>query len=94
MKNETLEQELKLVKHDYMELLKQSRQVYLDYQDKYDFLLANVKVLFSKLEMNIRNKVKCNDCEGKGTVYVSPICDYEGRGNKCLSCNGDGIRWI
>lgn len=88
-----LEERYKFVPIDYQNMRKELSETYDRTWEKLDYLKAQIEVLFDKLKLNMRNKVTCRQCEGNGTIYISPISDC-GQSNKCPKCHGDGWLWI
>lgn len=93
MKNESLEDEIKLLKIDYQTLLK----TVCENISCTDSLLRNMRehvtYLYDKLNIKIPEKKQCIYCEGKGTIYISPISDC-GQSNECRHCNGAGYKYV
>jgi len=93
MKLETPEQELLLLKRDMENLRNEANSNSKEIFTILDKLYGNLEVVMNKLQLNIRDKYTCSQCEGYGTIYISPISDC-GQDNKCTKCCGKGYYWI
>lgn len=93
MKNETLEDEIKLLKIDFQTFQKNSASEINRLEAIIEKISENTKYLYKRLEIKIPQKKICYECEGHGTVYISPISDC-GQPNKCNHCSGKGFNYL
>ena len=89
MKNESLEDELRLLKIDINNL---NQRLNMENQSIFR-LMENIKeqmdFLFAKLDLKPLQRLSCQKCEGYGEIYISPIADC-GQSNVCMNCGGKG----
>ena len=88
-----IEEEIKYLKIDFNNLRKELSEVKREFDREIDFFRKNLQVIFDKNQINLRRKIRCHHCEGRGNIYISPISDM-GQSNECQDCHGEGVIWI
>lgn len=93
MNKDTLEDELKFMKLDYMNLEKRLHSETSAMAKIIEDMREHIGYLYAKLELKIAEKKHCIECNGRGTFYISPVSDC-GQSNLCSHCNGKGFRYV
>jgi hypothetical protein len=93
MKNESIEDELKLLKIDFLTLQKNTTQEINRLDRVIIDMREHISYLYAKFELKRPERKHCVECDGRGKVYISPIMD-NGQGNACRHCSGAGFRYL
>ena len=93
MKKETVEDELKFMKMDFMTMQKNLHSENSAMARIIDDMREHIAYLYSKMELKVPERKVCMECDGRGTFYISPISDC-GQSNKCKSCHGMGFKYV
>ena len=93
MKNESIEDELKLLKMDILTIQKNFYEDINGIDRVIINMRAHINYLFDKFELKLPEKKQCMRCEGYGTIYISPISDC-GQSNVCTYCAGKGFKYV
>jgi len=91
MKNETIEDELRLLKVDFSTLQRTTKEN-IGYMNKViQDMGAQLEHLYAKLEYKIPYRKNCIECDGNGKVFTLP---GDGNSGECHYCHGLGFRYL
>lgn len=93
MKKESIEDELKFMKTDFISLQKDMHEKNSYLMKLIDEMKEHIAYLYCKQELKIPQRKTCKECSGTGTFYISPISDC-GQPNSCPSCYGMGFKYV
>lgn len=93
MKRESVEDELLLIKMDFLTLQKNTRMEINSLDRIIRDLREHIDYLYGKFELKQPERKHCVECDGRGKRYISPIMDW-GQSDICPHCGGKGFRYL
>lgn len=99
MKEESIENELKLIKLDYLNMQKNMQEMKNRLSKEIDTMKEHIAYIYGKLELKIPERKNCMECNGTGKAYVAPIRGSAGiidfmQSDACGHCNGFGFKYL